>query len=388
VHGRVYYTPIVTKAGGSSRRVQSWTAVLRAPLLLAGVSMLAGLDAALVLIGVPAPITTDRLPDVHGMVMALGFVGTLVCLERAVALARPLGYLAPALLGVGSVLLLAPLPLSVGRTALVLGMLGMCGLYVPLWRRQRDDAVLVQALGAVLGLGAASMWLGGLAVAPMLPWLAGFLVLTIAGERLELARLAMGTAAGPTLVLLATVVLAATVASLLWPVAGYPLLGLALTTLTGWLLYHDVARRTVRTTGLTRFTAAGMLAGYFWLLVAGGTWMLHGEALEGGAYDVVVHATFLGFTLSMIMAHGPVILPAVLRRALPYRTVLWTPLVLLHASLVLRLWLGDALHVEVAWQVGGTLNVAALLLFFGLAAWLVLANARQQGSLRVRERAA
>jgi hypothetical protein len=27
-------------------------------------------------------------------------------------------------------------------------------------------------------------------------------------------------------------------------------------------------------------------------------------------------------------------------------------------------------------------------MFFGLAAWLVLANARQQGSLRVRERAA
>ena len=350
--------------------------------------MLAGLDGALVLLGVPAPVTTARLPDVHGMVMTLGFVGTLICLERAVALARPLGYLAPALLGGGSLLLLTPLPLAVGRTALVLGMLGMCGLYVPLWRRQRDDAVLVQALGGVLGLGAATMWLGGLQVASMLPWLACFVILTIAGERLELARLAMGPAAGPTLVLLATGLLAGTVASLLWPVVGYPLLGLALIALTGWLVNHDVARRTVRSVGLTRFMATSMLAGYCWLLVAGGLWLLHGEALDGGGYDVVVHATFLGFTVSMIMAHGPVILPAVLRRPLPYRTVLWLPLVLLHASLVLRLWLGDALHVRVAWQVGGALNVAALLLFFGLAAWLILTDAGRRESLFVQERAA
>ena len=41
--------------------------------------------------------------------------------------------------------------------------------------------------------------------------------------------------------------------------------------------------------------------------------------LLGPAYDAVVHAVFLGFTLSMIMAHAPVILPAVLRRPLPYR---------------------------------------------------------------------
>jgi hypothetical protein len=350
--------------------------------------MLVGLDAALVLLGVPAPVSADRLPEVHGMVMTLGFVGTLVCLERAVALARPLGYLAPALLGVGSLLLLAPLPMAVGRAGLILGMLGMCGLYVPLWRRQRDDAVLVQGLGAVLGLGAAVMWLGGLEIASMLPWLVCFLVLTIAGERLELARLAMGSAAGPTLVLLATGLLAATVASLLWPAVGSPLLGLALVGLSGWLLVHDVARRTVRSLGLTRFMAAGMLAGYFWLLVAGGTWVLHGAALEGAAYDVAVHATFLGFTISMIMAHRPVILPAVLRLPFPYRTVLWAPLVLLHASLALRLWLGDALHVRVARQVGGVLNVAALLLFFGLAAWLVLAQARRHGTLWLPEKAA
>ena len=362
----------------------------RAPLLLlAGLSMLAGLDAALLLLGVPAPVSADRLPDAHGILMVLGFVGTLVCLERSVALGRAAGFLAPALLGVGSLLLLAPVPLAVGRTGLLLGMFAMCGVYVPLWRRQRDDAVLVQALGAVLGAGAAAMWLGGVGVPELLPWLAGFLVLTIAGERLELARLAMGSTAGPTLVALTVGLLAATVASLLWPVAGYPLLGLALVVLTGWLVAHDVAWRTVRAVGLTRFMAASMLAGYFWLLVAGGTWLLHGETLAGASYDVVIHATFLGFTISMIMAHAPVILPAVLRKPLPYRPVLWVPLALLHVSLAVRLWLGDALGVHLAWQVGGALNVVALLLFFGLAAWSVATGARRRRArLEVAGRAA
>jgi hypothetical protein len=83
----------------------------------------------------------------------------------------------------------------------------------------------------------------------------------------------------------------------------------------------------------------------------------------------VIHAVFLGFTISMIMAHAPVILPAVLCRPLPYHPVLLLPAALLQASLVIRLWWGDARGVERALQVGGVLNVAALLGFFALAAW-------------------
>jgi hypothetical protein len=338
-------------------------------LLPAGVAMLAGLDAALILLGLPAPVTTDRLPDVHGMLMVLGFVGTLVGLERAVALRRRTGFAAPALLGLGGLLLLAPVPVSVGRTCLLLGSAALVAVYVPLWRRQRDDAVLVQVLGAVLATGGAALWLGGVSVPVLTPWLVGFVVLTIAGERLELARLAMGPAAGTRLVLLGSLLMVAAAASLLFPQVGAVLLGLSLLALVGWLGRHDVARRTVRSSGLTRFVALSMLAGYGWLAVAGGIWLLGGPALEGERYDATLHAVFLGFTLSMIMAHAPVILPAVLRRPLPYHPVLLLPLGLLHASLVIRLWLGDALGSATAWRAGGVLNIAALLLFLVLAAW-------------------
>lgn len=349
-------------------------------LVLAGLSMLAGLDAALMLLGVGAPVSAHRLPEVHGLVMVLGFVGTLVSLERAVALARPAGFLAPGLLGLGGLLLVSPAPLAVGRVLLVLGAAATVGVYTPLWRRRRDDAVLVQSLGAVLALGATILWLGGTDVPQLLPWLVGFLVLTIGSERLELARLAMGPTAGRDLILLASALTAAVVAALLLPAVGYPLLGMTTLTLVGWLARHDVARRTIHSRGLARFMAGSVLAGYGWLTVAAAVWLLGGTASRGPQYDAVVHAVFLGFTVSMIMAHAPVILPAVLRRPFPYHPVLLVPLVLLHASLVLRLWVGDALGVPAAWQVGGVLNVAALLLFVLLAAWSVTRAAVRPGT--------
>lgn len=351
-------------------------------LLPAGLALLAGLDAALLLLGVPAPVTADRLPDVHGMLLVFGFVATLISLERAVALRHRAGLAAPALLGLGGLLLLSPAPLPVGKTTLLAGALALVAVYIPLWRRQRDAAVLVQTFGAVLAVGALTLWLGGVPVPALLPWLVGFIVLTIGGERLELARLAMGPNADRGLLLLAAAVAAGVVASLLWPSVGYPLLGLAIAVLVGWLAAHDVARSTVRSSGLPRFAAGCLLAGYFWLAVAAATWVIGGTAVDGPRYDVVVHAVFLGFTLSMIMAHAPVILPAVLRRPLPYHPVLIVPAALLHLSLALRLWAGDALGIQVAWQVGGVLNITAVLLFAALAAWSALSAARPPRSRR------
>jgi hypothetical protein len=338
-------------------------------LVPAGACLLAGLDAALMLLGTPAPVRSDRLPEVHGMLLVFGFVGTLVSLERAVALGRRAGFLAPGLLGAGGLLLVSPAPLDVGRCVLAIGAAALVGVYVPLWRRQQDDAVLVQAFGAVLGTGSLLLWRGGVPVPHLLPWLAGFVVLTIAGERLELARIAMGRSAGTRLLLLSAGLVAGVVASLLWPEAGHPLFGLALLALVGWLARHDVARRTVRSSGLTRFMAASMLAGYLWLAVAAATWALGGPAYDGPAYDVVIHAVFLGFTLSMIMAPAPVILPAVLRRPLPYHPAMLVAAGLLQVSLALRLWVGDAYGVDLVLRTGGVLNVVALLGFAGVAAW-------------------
>ncbi|MCG3024175.1 hypothetical protein KZ310_33235, partial [Escherichia coli] len=75
---------------------------------------------------------------------------------------------------------------------LLAGMVATVALYVPLWRRQRAVAVLIQMLGAGAGVAATLLWLAGVQTSLILPWLCSFLVITIAGERVELARLHLG----------------------------------------------------------------------------------------------------------------------------------------------------------------------------------------------------
>lgn len=328
-------------------------------LLPAGLSLLAGLDAGLLLLEVPAPVTAAHLPSAHGVLMVLGFLGTLISLERAVALRTPGAYAAPLLLGAGG-LALAAGPRFLGQVLLIDGMVAFLVVAALLWRRQRDGAVAVEVLAVTHGLVAALLWTR-LEVAPLLALLVGFVVLTIAAERVELARLQLGRAADVTLLGFAGAYAVAAVASLLWPVVGSRLVAAVLLGLVAWLVRHDVARRMIRSSGLPRYSAAAMLAGWAWLAIAATTWLVTGPPTGRASYDIVVHGVFLGFAMSMVLAHAPVILPAVIRRPLPYRPLLWLPLGVLHGALLVRV-AGDATGLDHLWRAGGIGTVLALLL--------------------------
>ena len=332
-------------------------------LLPAGASLLAGLDAGLLRMGVPAPLDAAALPDVHGPLMVLGFLGTLIALERAVALRAAWGYAAPVLLGLGGVALVAPVPPLLGRMLLLDGTVALVAVLVALWRRRRDDEVLVQVLAACLAVLAALAWVR-VEASVVVPLLAGFVVLTIAAERVELARLAMPTAAGPVLLTLSCLLAATLLAAVVAPDGGLRAAGAVLLVLVAWLVRHDVARRLVHARGLPRFSAAALLAGYAWLALAALVWLVGGAPDDWPAYDAALHAVFLGFAMSMVLAHAPVILPAVARRPLPYRAWMWAPLVLLHAGLLVRV-AGAALDDATWREVGGVAGVAALLLLVG-----------------------
>ena len=328
-------------------------------LLPAGLSLLAGLDAGLLLLDVPAPVTAAHLPSAHGVLMVLGFLGTLISLERAVALRATWAYAAPALLGAGGLALVLG-PRLLGQVLLIDGMVAFAVVAALLWRRQRDGATAVEVLAVVHGLAAALLWTR-LEIAPLLALLVGFVVLTIAAERVELARLHLGRNADLRLLGFAGAYAVASVASLLWPVVGSRLVAATLLALVAWLVRHDIARRMVRSTGLPRYSAAAMLAGWAWLTVAAATWLVVGPPTGRASYDVVVHGVFLGFAMSMVLAHAPVILPAVIRRPLPYRPLLWVPLVVQHLGLIVRV-LGDASGLDRLWRAGGVGTVVALLL--------------------------
>lgn len=363
---------------GSGRRAIDRTGIRLLFLVPGAASLLAGLYAALLLLGLRVPSPADRLADSHGILMVIGFVGTLIVLERAVAVKRWWAFAAPALLGLGSLVSLSPAPPAVGRAMVALGAIGLLAIYGVIWRRQAMTAVAVQALGAAALVAAGVLWLGGLQLSDLVAPFTVFIVLTIVGERLELARVAiLNPRAGSIAFLLSVALLGALPVTLLWAQVGFPLFGLVLLGLVAWLARYDVAFRTIRVPGLTRFMAACLLSGYAWLVVAGGIWIVVGPVESGPAYDAALHAVFLGFTLSMIMAHAPVILPAVLRRPLPYRPTMIAPVVLLHASLVARIVVGDGRELPVVVQWSGVANEVAVLLFVGLAAFSVLRGPRR-----------
>lgn len=361
-------------------------------LLIGGLSLLAGLNAGLLRLGLWAPVASDRLADLHGPVMVLGFLGTVISLERAQASRAPLALLSPGLLGSGSLLLVLGAPSALGKLLVIEGAAAFVIVMLGLWRRTRADLVAAQSLGALLLLiGAVLWWFTD--VAALLPVLVAFLVVTIASERAELAQISMGPRALPTLVALTFALSLAAVAAVLWPAGGSRAMGLLCVLTAAWLLRDDVGRHLIRTHGFRRFNAAALLAGNFWLAAAGLTWVIVGQPESTYSYDLVVHGVFLGFAFSMIMAHASTIFPAVLGRALPYRPILWAPLVLLHLGMVYRA-MGDVTGVQQLWQTGGVVTVVAVLSFMVTAVHTVItaeqsaATAGRPGSIAQRSETA
>ena len=139
-------------------------------------------------------------------------------------------------------------------------------------------------------------------------------------------------------------VLGGVVAATWWPEPGVRALGVGLIALTWWLARHDVARRTVRQRGLTRFMAVSLLGGYVWLGVGGAIAAVTGVAMPGVLYDALLHAVFVGFVMSMVFAHAPIIFPAVLGLPLAYRPSFYLHVGVLHVSLIVRV-VGDLVDV-------------------------------------------
>ncbi|TDQ53140.1 hypothetical protein [Actinorugispora endophytica] len=347
---------------------RSRLAARRLPLFAgAALSLLAGLWSGLGLLGLGVPLPQGGLASQHGPLMALGFLGTLVSLERSVALGRPWGYSAPVLAALGAVAVLAGF-VQPGRLLLTAAGGWLVAVYLVLLRRRPGYDTVIEMSGAVAWYVGGMLWTRTGLVTDLVPWLAAFLVLTIAGERLELARVAfLRRGAGTGMLAAAALVGAGAAVSVVHEDAGWRVTGLGMLALAGWLAAHDVARRTVRARGLPRYTAACLLAGYVWLAATGAMWLAWGLPEDGGGgYDAALHALFLGFVVSMVFGHAPVILPAVLRVRLPYHPVLYGPLVLLHAALVVRL-LGDLTGGHGTRVLGGVLGEVSLLAFAACA---------------------
>lgn len=319
--------------------------------------------AGLMRLGWSWPRIVPGLMAAHGPLMVSGFLGTLIGIERAVALGRRWMYAGPLLAGLGGLALVAGLPAPISKTAILLGSLGLLAIFVVILQMHFALYTVVMALGVVAWLVGNIIWFSGVLVPRVFPWWAGFLVLTVVGERLELGRLVKISLRAQGIFVAATVVFfLGLVLSVINFDAGVRLYSVGMSALGVWLLLRDVARVTIRKPGLTRFTAVCMLSGYIWLVVGGAMGVIIGGVTGGPHYDALLHGVFLGFVFAMIFGHAPIIFPAVLNRPLGFSRRFYLHLVLLHASLVLRV-VGDLVDAFVLRRWGGLLNALALLLF-------------------------
>jgi hypothetical protein len=334
------------------------------PWLVVAIGMLViGTFSGLTRMGWRFPAITPNLIFQHGPIMITGFLGTLIALERAVALQLRPALLAPVFFALGGFVTVLDISDIGGKSLTILGSLGLVLMFVIILKKHRALHTWIMALGAVFLLGGSIIWASGLAVINFVPWWMAFLILTIAGERLELGRL-MAISAGRLRFFLGAVSFFVTgvVLSYFTRDVGLRIMGLGMIALALWHVRFDIARKTIRKPGLTRYIAICMLSGYVWLLIGGVLYLGFGFESGGSFYDAQLHAIFLGFVFAMIFGHAPIIFPAILGRQVHYHWRFYIHLAFLHISLILRLT-GDLLLMPGLRRWGGMLNGIALLLF-------------------------
>lgn len=346
----------------------------RVPLLVAGfVSVVAGVLAGLARLGWSVPDFAAAAAGLHAPLMISGFFGTVIGLERAVALRHPGYYLGPLASGLGGIGLAFDLLAGVAPWLLAAGSVVLAAGSLVVFARQRVLFTATLALGALVWLAGNVLWAAGVSLHAVIPWWIAFLVLTIAGERLELSRMLPPSASAEQVFgVLVVALLVAMPMSMAFPGIGQRFYGLVLFGTAAWLLRQDIARRTVKQAGLTRFVAVCLLSGYGWLTV-GALVALVADSVAPGSpvYDAFVHAVLLGFVFSMVLGHAPIVFPAVLRVRMPYHPLFYLPVAVLHGSVAARL-AGDALGNGPLRGMGGLLNAGALVLFVATmasAAW-------------------
>lgn len=345
-----------------------------AVLVVAPIALATGLAGGLWRLGWNLPGAAE-LAALHGPLMISGLFGTVIGVERAVAFGKGWPYAAPVLSGLATLALLAGAPSSLGAALYLAAAVILVLVSLLIVRLQPAIFTVALLFGAMSWGTGNALWLAGAPFPSVAGWWIAFLVLTIGGERLEMSRL-LPSRTGSHALFLISIALIVTGAWLgVGDNAGVRIYGLGLLACTLWLLRNDIARRNIRMTGAPRYFAACMLAGYVWLGVAGALMAITAFDVTF-RYDMMLHAVLIGFVFSMVFGHALIILPAVAKFRISYSPALYVPLIVLHASLAMRI-VGGLSEWNALRQWSGIATVAAIAAFAATLIWGA-ATARRQ----------
>jgi len=340
------------------------------------IAMVLGILSGLLRMGWSIPM--GPVAGEHGALMVGSFLGTLICLERIVALKKKWMYVIPIVSGFSLIFFLLGQQ-QMAFVLLTLGSLGLIYIYIDLIARFNEHYFYIMMIGAV-------GWAVGniiMIIKPFYPqaapWWIVFILLTVFGERLELSKFLPKSRKKTNFMIIA---IAVYIFGMMIPYhsTGRFITGAGIMLMAAWLFRYDLARKSSKSQGIHRFTGTLLLAGYFWLIVCGGLMVL--EVNTSFHYDAMLHAFFLGFTFSMIFAHAPIIFPGVAGLPIkPFHNSLFIWAAALQLSILIRIV--SSLTMDMAWRTySGFMNALVILLFFINLLLLIITKQRKSVGLQ------
>lgn len=360
---------------------------LRYPLFaLVLVMMSLGGWAALQRAGWVLPTIRPSLIGIHGALMIGGVFGVLIALERAVAISsllrqpRHWSFLAPLFAGIGGILLILDGASIAARASITAASLVLIWVYSYTATKHHYWSLhtAIMCVGAGLwAVGNVGWLLGSPVYSVVHVWMA-FIVLTIVGERLELSRVTRLTKRTEQLLMGVVAVYSIGAVLAIFALAeGIRIAGIGAILTSLWLMRYDLAGKRLKAAGLTRYIAFCLFSGYIWLGISGIFSLSFGAVYAGFQYDAILHAIVGGFIFSMVLGHAPMIFPALTGRQIAFSTAFYTPLALLHASILMR----EISNVIASFQWrmwAGMTNAVAILLFIAMMLYGTRLYRRQQ----------
>jgi hypothetical protein len=335
-------------------------------------SLLLGIYTGWVRIGWQMPIGTLPIGH-HGVIMTGSFLGTLICLERAVVMKAKWPMILP-LIMVASLPVLLFENINLAYQLLILGSFGYLIISIQFVAKFKNISDYLLLIGALFQLCAnVVLYITHSYPMAFAGWML-FLVFTIVGERLNLTRFLPTTKSDRIELYLWLFFLVLSTA--FYHFGSAILVGLCFMGLAQWLLRNDIAVINSRNIGSYKFLGYSLIAGYLWLIITGViSFQKQGNPF---LYDALLHSFFIGFAFNMIMAHAPIIFPGIIKiNVKPHHSILFVWLGLLNISLLLRI-IGDFTQNGILRKAGGIINGISILAYLLSVAYLIFKQKQPQ----------
>ncbi len=337
----------------------------------------------------------ERFYVLHSEIMVFGFLGILIMFERVIGVEvlpkdrRPptvklmipvfvtglLLYLTGSVVQINTVVVLGGVLMAVGSLLFA---------YAVWWLFFRGGDHLAMYF-MLLGVGA--LTIASLVSTRIVTWdqsglallFLSYPVLFIIGERVELTRFGSGilgrrnfktalaiASTGLTLLIINTVLLPIPLL-----LGGAAVCYLAVIGITYRVESMSLRRLSKIRYPINRYVTIHTTAAYYWITTGLALLLLRLVWVSNPfLYDAFIHSIAVGFVGTMILAHGPVILPAILKRPMVSKTLSLIPLLLLTLGNLIRV-AGDLVK-PFFFDIAAAIGYSGLLILASVLAFLIM----------------